>query len=465
MPRSLVRRLTLVALLAALQETTPAASRSADDSRLSPFTVQGTVLDDATKPLHGADVLLWTCQGIAHVKERATTDLQGRFAVASRTPYVQIWNLEVKAAGFAPAKWAVDNLHGRLSAIDVGAIVVGKDIYRAREVPTASGVASAPSHSAESRPVVFTSGTPIFRLRARRDGGGPPPEIASVRYSPARRLDAPFANAGMGRGNRCTEVIAPHEWRIQFQRVHQGLSLVVSVFATDASWTEVPVTIPPEPSTEPTIDARFPALGSVSGRVVRAGGSAVGGARVELRDRREWSPKVALCDSEGAFRFESIHPEPLALMCRSEEWVSASVDVEFAAGQDLRDLELRAVPASRLEGRLTIGGAAPGIPRSLAVYRVDGTWKPLAPYAPRGVNARELLAIGACDASGRYRLVGLPAGRVALVPADPPGNGGYRMPYPNLDNAGKPRDAEWPWIADLTAGSTTTVDVDVPQGR
>lgn len=162
--------------------------------------------------------------------------------------------------------------------------------------------------------------------------------------------------------------------------------------------------IDPEPEYALTA---IPAV-SIEGRVVDSDGKPVHGRRVELQRSQPMSVsswtvlESSVSDAEGRFGFRGVYPAPTPVRVSLGKLDAAASDpILVESGQDLRGIELRAVPLGVVEGRVSDEQGQP-LPGARVWLR---NFDPTTGRQTDG-SVNEILS----DREGRYRFVDVEPG-------------------------------------------------------
>jgi hypothetical protein len=160
----------------------------------------------------------------------------------------------------------------------------------------------------------------------------------------------------------------------------------------------------------------------------------------------------------GRYRFESVHPEEMAVECSGMNWWSELKEIDVSPGETTH-MPIVASKTCTIRGRVTVDGKPPGKPIVVRAYRYVAEQNRLTPKEEYGLGRASMgsmLAIGATEADGTFTFVGLrrdqsPNDRIILDPARPQIADGKSIQFGWLDSAWQSEAAEnrnkpWPWI-------------------
>lgn len=302
------------------------------------------------------------------LSRKAATDGNGRFDLLNVAPGK--FDLLVRAAGFAEARVPGIEIPESRSPVDLGTVVLeGEAVVRG---------------------LVRTS-------------GGQPLEGVDVRVTTAEPLP--------GAAQKAPDAVsdAAGGFEIRGQRPGSRLKLT----AERPGYAPAQVSGVAAPTEEPVVIVLSP-RGRISGRVLDSDSRPIPRARVQaLSPRTEvfggtvmqgGTAVEARSYEDGTFLIDGVEPGPVELTGSGPEWQETSQHLQLAAGQNLDGIELVLQKAALLEGQVLGSDGSPVAGAEIGRY-----------LPPRPGEIRYEAPLAYSDAEGRYRIGGLPPGRLSLA--------------------------------------------------
>ncbi|HKE02101.1 MAG TPA: carboxypeptidase-like regulatory domain-containing protein, partial [Planctomycetota bacterium] len=283
----------------------------------------------------------------------------------------------------------------------------------------------------------------------------PAPTIRSVALEWRNEGDGRWYTNWLDATNEQRDVIAPNVWRVG---VWPGQTVRVAVVSADGWLGRSSEMEPPATGQTREVSVALEAPATVTGKVLGPDLAPLAGAFVEIAsgDGRSGPVRRVRSAEDGSFRAGAVPPGPVQLWVRSKEWTSASISLVVTPGETRENLELRALAAGRIVGRITVAGAPPGEEIPIQCGPLDA--------AARRQAGGPATFVAAAAADGTFAIAPLAAGRYGLSPkrlldADA---GALRRFNEEFPSAG-PRNSKW--TVDVAAGSEAHIDIDLPAPR
>ncbi len=339
----------------------------------------GRVVDEADAPVAGAEVRLLPALPAQRMRlsgmhagrgdgvpSAQASDAEGRFTIPDLA--AGRYDLEVLAAGFAPASVPGVQVAEGEGAVDLGTVILVAGATVEGEVRDPQGTAIAGAE-----------------IRVQSSGGAGFRSVASGGDGPAATSDA----AG--------------RFEIVDQRPGKRLALAV----TKAGYSSSLVSGVEAPTSEPLEVVLRPAA-RLAGRVVDERQRPIAGAYVSammqrsmIRGRRQ---RPAETDAEGRFEIADVEPGTLMLHAQAAGYQQGQLTgLEVPAGGELAGLEIVLRPGATVEGRVRDAAGEPVAGVKVGVVRMrEGS------YSSHSSGSES-------DAEGRYRVEGLAPGPVTVT--------------------------------------------------
>jgi protocatechuate 3,4-dioxygenase beta subunit len=294
----------------------------------------------------------------------------------------------------------------------------------------------------------------IVTLKAERPMGGDQPVIRSVRLERRRGNNRWGGWDEVPKNLR--EVVAPNVWKFTTEMTGQLRAVVIGEDGLTGTSNDFELA---QNAREIELVATFDKPGSLSGRVVKSDMTPLAGVRLEAvtEKQNQYSLKVATTDEKGSFVFDTVAAGPVSVRVGSRDWIATAAKTEVRPGERTEGVEVVANKPSRVSGKLTIGGAPPGEPVSIAFYRID--------YYDGRPNW-SWINNSTAAADGKFTLSPVPAGRIALVP---------NRKVEALDGSNRNVENErshpewngeetlnWPWVLEVPPEAEGVLDIDMP---
>lgn len=292
-------------------------------------------------------------------------------------------------------------------------------------------------------------------VKAERNGGGAAPKIRSIRFETRRGNNRWNGWGDIQKFQR--EIVEPSVWRVSTEMRGMLRAVVTAEDGTTGTSAEFDLPRGQAGQAAREINVTLEPGGSLSGKVVKSDGTPVAGVRVEaVNGKNNVSLKVITTKEDGAFAFESLAPGTTQLVLRSKEWVTQDAKAEVRSGEATANVEIIAFKPSRMTGKVSIGGAAPPEPVSLAFYKIQN-------YE----NYQQWIRVGmtSTGADATYLMSPVPSGRIAVVPkrAIDAEDGAIRNFENELEHPEYNEELQktWPWIVDVPPEGERLLDLEL----
>ncbi|MFN0206057.1 MAG: carboxypeptidase regulatory-like domain-containing protein [Planctomycetota bacterium] len=394
-----------------------ARPNTVDFSLASEDPLNGLVVDESGSPL-AKSLILATLQDQkrAFWRKPVESDAQGKFTVVGLDRTRRNLNLRITKSGYS-------------SVWQDGSSLPADEKYTLRK-------------------------STFITLKAESPPGSPAPVIRSIRIERRRTNNRWSGAQEVQKFQR--EIVASNIWKFTTDQRGPVRAIVAGDNGITGTSSEFEIS---QNMTDLEIVAQFDRPGSLAGRVVKADMSPVADVRVEVTTEKtnQYSLKVATTKEDGTFTFDSIAAGTVSLKLRSKDWISNPTKTDVRTGEKTEGVEIVAVKPSKISGKLTIGGAAPGEPVAISFYKIDY-------YDGRPVW--NMIATSSTGVDGMYSMSPVPSGRIALVPNHKvdPQKGSIRSFEDERSHPewGDQESQNWQWIADVPPEGERVYDLDVP---
>ncbi|MBI3817635.1 MAG: carboxypeptidase regulatory-like domain-containing protein [Planctomycetes bacterium] len=298
---------------------------------------------------------------------------------------------------------------------------------------------------------------PQFIVKVEEQGGAPGEKIQSLRFEMRRNNNRWNSWGDIQKSQR--EVVQPNIWKVTTDI--KGTVRAVATTIAGTTGTSADFEIAQNQTDAREVTVTLEPAGTLEGKVVKSDTTPVAGVRVEaINAKNRNTLKVTTTKEDGTFSFAGLSAGTTQLALRSTDWVTQEAKAEIRAGEKTSGIEIVAMKPSAIKGRITVGGAAPVEPVTLAFYSIHNY---------ENYQQWNQIGVASTGADSNYMMSPVPSGRVAIVPkravdVDDAALRNFQneMEHPEWDQE---IQKTWQWVVDVPPEGAATLDIDLAAPR